>query len=101
MRAIKTTTISILALSLLAGSAVGVTAQDEEEFPPLVYFTEVTTGEPGRVVEPTVIEGELGWTMEGLELHDIPLEMGDPRISGNLSMHGQGAGGGPLGRMAS
>jgi hypothetical protein len=30
MRAIKTTTISILAVGLLAGSAVGVAAQDEE-----------------------------------------------------------------------
>ena len=30
MRAIRTTTISILAIGLLAGSAVGVTAQEEE-----------------------------------------------------------------------
>ena len=29
MRAVKTTTVSILALGLLAGSAVGITAQDE------------------------------------------------------------------------
>ena len=35
--------------------------------------------------------------MEGLELHGIPIEMSDPRISGNLSMHAQGAGGGPFG----
>ena len=87
----------MLAIGLLAGSSVGVSAQEAEEFPPLVYFSGVATGPPDRVVEPTVTEGELGWTMEGLELYDIPFEMSDPRISGSLSMLGQGAGGGPFG----
>jgi hypothetical protein len=95
VRAIKTSIISILAVGLLAGSAVGVAAQDEE-FPPLVYFTG-SADEPGRFVEPEVTEGDLGWTMSGLEVHDIPFEMSDPRISGSLSGFGQGAGGGPFG----
>jgi len=95
VRAIRISTISVLALGLVAGSAVGVTAQDGE-FPPLVYFTG-ELAEPGRVVEPEVTEGDLGWRMTGLELYDIPYEMSDPRISGTLSMFGQGAGGGPFG----
>ena len=41
MRTIKTTTISILALGLLAGSAVGVAAQDEEEAAVVSSFTAV------------------------------------------------------------
>ena len=44
MRAIRTTTISILALGLLAGSAVGVAAQDEEAAAGATSFT--GTGTP-------------------------------------------------------
>ena len=43
VRAIRTTTISILALGLLAGSAVGVTAQDEEADAGAVSFTGAAT----------------------------------------------------------
>jgi hypothetical protein len=95
VRTIKTSLISILTVGLLAGSAVGVAAQDEE-FPPLVYFTG-SVGDPGRFVEPEVTPGDLGWTMSGLEVYDLPFEVSDPRISGSLSGFGQGAGGGPFG----
>ena len=45
MRAIKTTTISILAIGLLAGSAVGAAAQDEDPMAPST-FTMQLGGEP-------------------------------------------------------
>jgi hypothetical protein len=95
VRSIRSTTISILAAGLLAGSAVAVAAQDEE-YPPLVYFTG-SLGDPGRFVEPDVIAGDLGWKMRGLEVYDVPFEVSDPRLSGNLSGFGQGNGGGPFG----
>lgn len=83
MRMIRTTTIAILALGLLAGSAVGVAAQDEEQ-------TEVTsfTG----VFRPGGEELQVDWTetvlpngftqaRPGFAWKDR-LESSDPRIAG-------------------
>ena len=53
MRAIKTTTISILAIGLLAGSAVGVAAQDEETAAGATSFTGSVSGGEGVDVETT------------------------------------------------
>jgi hypothetical protein len=46
VRAIKTTTISILAIGLLAGSAIGVAAQDEPDIGATEVTGKVTFGEP-------------------------------------------------------
>ena len=51
MRAIKTTAISILALGLLSGSAVGVTAQDADPMAPST-FTMQGVGEPNVSTDP-------------------------------------------------
>ena len=51
MRAIRTTTISILALGLLAGSAVGVAAQDAEATAPST-FTMQNASEPEVTSDP-------------------------------------------------
>ena len=86
MRAIKTTTISILALGLLAGSAVGVAAQDEAaadmptgpatfsgtyevQWPPVVELTE------------TFVDGVEQYRDEVLA---GSLETTDPRLTGSV-----------------
>jgi hypothetical protein len=92
---LKTISVSVLALGLLSGPTTGVMAQDDE-YPPLVHFSG-SAGDPGRVVEPEVIEGDMGWLMRDLEVYDVPFEVSDPRISGSLSFFGQGNGGGPFG----
>jgi hypothetical protein len=85
VRAIKTTAISILAIGLLAGSTVGVTAQDEEEADLATpsYYT-WTAGEPTSTTEGTFDEdtGE----MRGFVLEGIPVEASDPRASGVASI---------------
>ena len=58
MRAIRTITISILAVGLLAGSAVGVAAQDEEAADGATSFTGSVRGGEGVDVETT--ETDLG-----------------------------------------
>ena len=52
MRIIKTTTISILAVGLLAGSAVGVAAQDADPMAPST-FTIQRAGEPEGTTDPS------------------------------------------------
>jgi hypothetical protein len=81
VRAIKTTTISILAVGLLAGSAVGVAAQDEEaaEVSTPAYVT-WESGEPASVTE-GVFDAEAG-EMRGIRIDGVPLEASDPRLSG-------------------
>jgi hypothetical protein len=53
MRMIKTTTISILAVGLLAGSAVGVAAQDDAAVAEVTSFTGERTTQQDQVVEGT------------------------------------------------
>jgi hypothetical protein len=85
VKGIKATTISILAIGLLAGAAGGAAAQDEEtaESATPVYIT-FTVGEPASVIDGTWDEsaGELrGAVWEG-----IPVEASDPRVSGLASV---------------
>ncbi len=75
MRAIKTTTISILALGLLAGSAVGVAAQDE-----------VTTA----AVEGTFSVGECTEAGDWSECTFV-IEASDERLSGDGFLRNAGA----------
>jgi hypothetical protein len=88
VRAIKTSIISILAIGLLAGSAVGVAAQEEEADPMAAAKVTGTIGEGGDLTqEPTenVVDGVLevrGVVLEG----DWPIEMDDPRVTGSISV---------------
>jgi hypothetical protein len=79
MRAIRTTTISILALGLLAGSAVGVAAQDEEAAGPVSGPLPAGTGPlaPG-----TYTDSALG--------HTLTLTVGDGWSIGGESLEGVG-----------
>ena len=80
MRVIKTTTISILALGLLAGSAVGVAAQDDaaNTMAPSVFTTspvpgppefseDAATGLPVAVVEFTATDPRAAGMMTAIE----------------------------------
>ena len=92
MRAIKTSIISILAIGLLAGSAVGVAAQEEEAAAePAVgssYFTGVfhhggaNSGQPTETVVDGVMEVR-GWGFEG-----NGIETSDPRMTGSVTRNG-------------
>jgi len=80
VRAIKTSIISILAIGLLAGSAVGVAAQEEAaEFATPLYYT-WTAGEAASVVEGAFDES--GDELRGQVQKGIPVEASDPRLSG-------------------
>ena len=89
MRAINTSVVSILAIGLLAGAAVGVAAQDEEaaseEPTGASFFTGqlIPDGEVVAEPEENVVDGVLqgrGFVVEG----DV-FEVSDPRVSGSLS----------------
>ena len=92
MRAIKTTTISILTLGLLAGSAIGVTAQEEEatEASTPVYVTYEVTGDPANVTDGEF--DEMAGEMRGLVYQGVPVEASDPRLSGlwDFAINGNG-----------
>ena len=90
MRGIKTTTISILAIGLLAGSAVGVAAQEEEAAAEPSTPTKVagTIDSEARdlVQEPTetVVDGVL--EVRGLISEGDRFEMDDPRLTGTVTV---------------
>jgi hypothetical protein len=79
VRAIKTTTISILAVGLLAGSAVGVVAQDEEAAamaPSWFTMESVGDGPPEFSEDPAT----------GLPMLTVEVEATDARASGALTV---------------
>jgi len=81
MRTIKHTTISILAVGLLAGSAVGVAAQDEVDPMAPSTFTTEPIGEPEVTADPET----------GLGTLVAPYEATDPRASGTWMQFEAGA----------
>jgi hypothetical protein len=90
VRAIKTSIISILAIGLLAGSVVGVTAQEEEaaaepSTPARVTGT-IDPAASGPVQEPTetVVDGVL--EVRGLIGQEGRIEMDDPRLTGTATL---------------
>ena len=89
MRAIKTTTISILALGLLAGSAVGVAAQDDEAAAepstPAKVAGMIDTSGTAPVQEPTVTEVDGGLEVRGAITEGDQFEMDDPRLTGTVT----------------
>jgi hypothetical protein len=84
VRAIKTTTISILAVGLLAGSAVGVAAQDEAAAP--VEFTaEWAFGNAVRTDTSEVGDGVL-ITRGGAWRPGVITSASDPRLEGEVTL---------------
>ena len=84
MRAIKTTTISILALGLLAGSAVGAAAQDEAPVAGAPTGASFFTGtyEGGfPTTEPVVTAVDDGEQIRGLVVQGT-IDTSDPRMTG-------------------
>jgi hypothetical protein len=90
MRTIRSTTISILAVGLLAGSAVGVAAQDEEAAAGPSTPAKVTgtlNQEAGDLVqEPTetVVDGVL--EVRGVIAEGDRFEMDDARLTGTVTV---------------
>jgi hypothetical protein len=76
VRATKTTTSSILAVGLLAGSAVGVAAQST----PAEFSGELTCGE--QIEIGTQDNGVSRIRKHGRVLEFLPAEMSDPRLDG-------------------
>jgi len=87
VRTTKTGVIAILAIGLLAGSTVGVTAQEEEaaavQPTGSAYFTGTLIAEGDVVAEPdeNIVDGILegrGWTVE-----NEAIETSDARLTGS------------------
>ena len=87
MRAIKTITISVLAFGLLAGSAVGVMAQDEEFADPMApafFAVEYVAGDDFEFVEGTFEEVAPGLEKQyGAVTRGLSVDAEDPRASGD------------------
>ncbi|MGD8683697.1 MAG: hypothetical protein PVG27_07100, partial [Chloroflexota bacterium] len=83
MRAVKTTTISILALGLVAGSALGVAAQDEEAAASAVSFTGSVRGGEGADIETTALPNGY-MAMDGFTYRNT-WESSDERLTGEVS----------------
>ena len=85
MRAIRTTTISILALGLLAGSAVGVAAQDEsdEALAPALMSGKLTEGWEVLSGDSALVDGAV--RESGVVTTEVR-KMSDPRLTGTLTI---------------
>ena len=86
MKGLKTTTISILAIGLLAGSAVGVAAQDAEATAEVSSFT--GTGTEGLEV---LSEGTFGVNTDGLNdavgvVYVARFDSDDDRLTGDATI---------------
>lgn len=91
MRGIKSIIISILAFGLLAGSATGVAAQDEEattepNTPVIVTGTMLGDGEVVQEGVDTVVDGVSQG--RGLLIEGRQFETDDPRLTGTISIAG-------------
>ncbi len=89
MRGIKSGLSAVLAIGLLAGSAVGVAAQDEAAAAELATPARVAGAIQGggNVVQPpteTVVDDVL--EVRGFYLTGDALEMDDPRMTGSISV---------------
>lgn len=92
MRTVRTTTISILTVGLLAGSAVGATAQEDAAAPDAPvgpsYFTGQLISEftPTVLGSDTVADGRIEG--RGVVFEGDAIEVSDPRVSGSLTRAG-------------
>ena len=89
MQAVKTTTISILAVGLLAGSAVGVVAQEEEATTepttPAKVSGTVGDEQPEILQEPTETVDDGMLEVRGVIWEGITVEFDDPRLTGTMT----------------
>ena len=80
-----------VAVGLVAGAAIGAVAQDDEMSAPAAAYATGTIGwPPAEIVRPEVVDLANGNDELGLMLIDIPVEFSDSRISGMLTIHGNG-----------
>ena len=87
----RTILIAAFALGLMAVSTVGVIAQDETSgAPPATYATGTMSWPPAEIVPPDVVQVSGGNDERGLQLIDLPITFTDPRLSGLLTIHGNG-----------
>jgi hypothetical protein len=88
MRTIRTTTISILAVGLLAGSAVGVSAQDTDvgTTEPTLFSFQIVPSSQVRDTEVTTEDGV--YKEVGTCFAPIVLNASDPRLAGDLTVCG-------------
>lgn len=91
------TTIAIAIASLVTGmviaSTLGVAAQDAAADPMApAYFTGGFDAGPREVIEGSEEMTDAGPRMTGTQFLDIPFEVSDSRITGNLSVAANGAG---------
>ena len=91
----KTRSTFIIAIigGLLIGSVGNLAAQDGPPVPGTVAYATGTAGEIGETVQPRqlrTVDGQRQW--RGLRFGDIPVRFSDPRLSGLLTISGNGAG---------
>ena len=84
MRTVKATITSILAIGLLAGSAVGAAAQEEESTAGVTSFTGTAVGGPGLDVEPTETVLPNGFTAVDGFTYRNTWKSSDERLSGDV-----------------
>jgi hypothetical protein len=89
----RSTTILIgaIAVGLVAGLSVGVVAQDDEPGQASAVYATGTVGwPPAEIVEPETEQVPGGNDERGLMLVDLPVQFSDPRLSGLLTIAGNG-----------
>jgi hypothetical protein len=93
VKGLKTTLISAIAIGLLAGSAVGVAAQDDASLEPSFFRAQFGDGTGFEDSELVGADPEFGRT---LNITEITVDATDPRASGimNLAASSRGFGGG-------
>ena len=89
MKGLKTTTVSILAVGLLAGSTGGIAAQDDAALATdeIIYVTGEMSSPPEDFKGPDDAKVEDvagGFRFENAITWDVGLEFTDPRLSGKL-----------------
>ena len=81
MRAIKTSIISILAIGLLAGSAVGVAAQDEDSMVPSTFTAKGEFVGRGTAGDPQFVDGAMHVRGD----FTLDVDSTDPRVTGTYT----------------
>jgi hypothetical protein len=92
VKGLKTNLIAVVAVGLVAASAVGAAAQDPESSTRSVAYTTGFAGSPVSFVEPTEESVPGGRQMRGLGYIDIPVNFSDARLAGLMSISANGAG---------
>ena len=91
MKGSRTILTAAIAVGVMVGSSMGVTAQDEEPGTASAAYATGTIGwPPAEIVEPKVEQVPGGNDERGLMLIDLPVEFSDPRLSGMLTISGNG-----------